>query len=476
MADHSLLGAPTISAEGFKKVLCEHSAPTPLVDIANDLYAHAVREGANPAVVLGIYGRESSFGRTGMALTTKAIGNERPRDLPKGHPSRDWDGPVFDRDKGRFPSLEAAKREEAGDLYILYADYRQAWTQTVRRLKEYATVGARRKPPPLSTVGKAIPVWAPSSDRNDVQGYIDYVNSAVEQWAKKYPYKEEKRVATNGWCPFARKQPITNKSFGYPRGTRGQNKPIAVVNHRTASRSPDSDDEPYFLSTTEKSVTFLIKRSGEIVQFLSIFDAHWGNGKVVLGPHSPEWLRELDRRDINPNTRTVSIEHQAAGGWEGFTDEQIVSSCQLNAWLSEVLDLPKSRDHHIGHYAIDWKDKKFCPWGDNQDLFPFDRIMAAVQAGGQVLKFDGDKVDPATVPTQALVKVVIDDSTNIRRRPHRTAKILEVPDQVVPGEIIARAVGEEVGGSKVWYVVRGEFGTYDFGYVHESLVREMKDS
>ncbi len=88
MADHSLLGAPTLSAEGLKKVLCENSAPTPLVDLANELYAHTVGEGANPAVVLGIYGRESSFGRTGMALTTKAIGNERPRDLPKGHPAR----------------------------------------------------------------------------------------------------------------------------------------------------------------------------------------------------------------------------------------------------------------------------------------------------------------------------------------------------------------------------------------------------
>ncbi len=73
-------------------------------------------------------------------------------------------------------------------------------------------------------------------------------------------------------------------------------------------------------------------------------------------------------------------------------------------------DPPKTRDHHIGHYAIDWEDE-VLPRGDNQNLFPFDREVA-VQAGGQVLKFEGDKVDPAKVWYVGAWRVRHEDTTS----------------------------------------------------------------
>jgi N-acetyl-anhydromuramyl-L-alanine amidase AmpD len=179
------------------------------------------------------------------------------------------------------------------------------------------------------------------------------------------------------WYERAIKRPITTGEYSV------RTKPIvAVVEHVTDGW--DSINHGQNVSN-KSSFHFLIGRYSGVVkvfQFMSIDVAAWGNGVVSrANPHTPAWLRKRIDAGENPNNFTVSIEHERDWPYSTAWDEEIIQeSMLLNRWLAEVKPtIPRDRDHFIGHYQIDHINRPFCPGGPGGLLFPFDRIVHAVQ-------------------------------------------------------------------------------------------------
>lgn len=117
-------------------------------------------------------------------------------------------------------------------------------------------------------------------------------------------------------------------------------------------------------------------------QFLSIFRTAFGNGRHsgTGNPYMPEWIKSLIRRGKNPNYATISIEHEGKYPQAlPFSDLIIEESIRLVKWIcSQLVTVIKDRAHQIGHYQIQHIDRAFCPGGPGGRLFPFDRIVTAL--------------------------------------------------------------------------------------------------
>lgn len=143
---YDLRGQPTISAKFIDTVLCYYHSPA--CGQGKLLYDYGVKYGLDPVYALAFYMHESSFGTTGVARVTQSLGNTR---CTKG-----WKCVEGYRSYGTWQS-------SFEDWYKLISD-------------EYMN---RRH---LYTVDEIIPVYAPSSDHNDVAGYILKVKNAVDIW------------------------------------------------------------------------------------------------------------------------------------------------------------------------------------------------------------------------------------------------------------------------------------------------------
>ncbi len=145
-SSYSVVGQPTISAAFIDRVLDYYHSPA--VGKGQALYDDGVKYGIDPVYALAFFMHESSFGKTGVARTTHSLGNIR---TSEGY--QDYKG------------YRMYKTWEAGfeDWYTLISDqYVQQWE--------------------LTTVDQIIPVYAPSSDNNDVAAYISAIKKAVDTW------------------------------------------------------------------------------------------------------------------------------------------------------------------------------------------------------------------------------------------------------------------------------------------------------
>lgn len=180
------------------------------------------------------------------------------------------------------------------------------------------------------------------------------------------------------WYPLAERRLITTNEKTAPRGIDI----MAVVEHVT-----DGNDSRHHGQNVanNSSFTFLIGiYSGvlKVYQFMPLSWAAWGNGRYSNdNPFMPSWVKGLIARGINPNLFTVSIEHERVWPYSTVWDERIIlATLDLNKWIAEQCPrvLP-DRNHYLGHYQIDNVDRPFCPGGPGGLLFPFDRIVRAVQ-------------------------------------------------------------------------------------------------
>lgn len=251
---------------------------------------------------------------------------------------------------------------------------------------------------------------------------------------------------------------------------------MVAVQHRTAS-PPGSNSKEFLRTNQRNSVHFLIGRKGELWQFLDTIDCSWGNGVVHAGPDTPAWLRKLVEQGHNPNTFSISIEHEAAGAYEGFTEAQIQTSIRLNRWIADrhpkVL---RDRSHFIGHYQIDAVNKALCP---NKSLFPFDRLIAALSedgAPGRVrAKLFGESRSARGVPLLTARPARILAGDNVRRSPSTKGPVVLIgPEDDV--RVLGYDEGEAVDGNRVWYLVAAGYHTHGvpdrIGYAHASILRE----
>lgn len=156
---------PRISQAQFVRVL--QQAQSPCAPIGAECYNIICSYGLDPAVALGFFAHESTFGTRGVAVETLNWGNVRT--------------PVnVERTTGTHPRNFA--------IFRSWQDGLRDWCEriNVRYIEQKG----------LDTVAKAIPVYAPSSDGNNVQRYIERVTELVNQWIAEdnaQPQPEEPR-------------------------------------------------------------------------------------------------------------------------------------------------------------------------------------------------------------------------------------------------------------------------------------------
>jgi hypothetical protein len=143
---YEVIGQPSLSADFINQVLDHYQSPA--AGKGQALYDYGVKYSIDPAYALAFFMHESSFGKTGVAKVTRSLGNIR---ASEGYQ--------------QFDGYRKYRTWEDGfvDWYKLISD------QYVRQWK-------------LTTVDQIIPVYAPSSDNNDVAAYIQSVKTAVDTW------------------------------------------------------------------------------------------------------------------------------------------------------------------------------------------------------------------------------------------------------------------------------------------------------
>jgi len=147
---YSVLGKPTISVNYINQVLASYNSPA--AGKGQALYDFGVKYGIDPIYALAFFMHESLFGTTGEARATHSLGNLRCI------PTR----PCIDQNNGGFAKMYS------------WEDGFEQWYKLIRNL--YVAQWSR------VTVDQIIPVYAPSSDHNDVAGYIASLKHEIDSW------------------------------------------------------------------------------------------------------------------------------------------------------------------------------------------------------------------------------------------------------------------------------------------------------
>jgi hypothetical protein len=151
MGQHSVQGPPTVTVAKMHQLLCD--AGSPACGQEQELYNEGVAANINPAYAMAFFKHESSFGTAGMAMSTRSLGNLRC-----------YNGAACSMVNGGYASFGS------------WSDGFQAWYNLINNLyiKQWHA----------NTVETIIPHYAPSSDGNNEQGYIDAVVSDVQAWSQ----------------------------------------------------------------------------------------------------------------------------------------------------------------------------------------------------------------------------------------------------------------------------------------------------
>jgi hypothetical protein len=147
---YSVLGKPTISVNLINQVLASYHSPA--AGKGQALYDFGVKYGIDPVYALAFFMHESLFGTTGEARKTLSLGNLRCI------PTR----PCVDQNNGGYTQM------------FSWEDGFEQWYKLIRNL--YVAQWGR------VTVDQIIPVYAPSSDHNDVAGYIAALKHEIDSW------------------------------------------------------------------------------------------------------------------------------------------------------------------------------------------------------------------------------------------------------------------------------------------------------
>lgn len=147
----TFIAPPRMSAPAFAKVLTV--ATSPCAPIAGECYGVIAVTGLDPAVALAFFGHESIYGTAGVAIQTRNWGNVRTAMQPN-------------RAVGVHPSNFV--------IFGSWLDGLKDWCERIQ-IRYIQQRG-------LLTVDAAIPVYAPSSDGNNTQRYIQHVYELVARY------------------------------------------------------------------------------------------------------------------------------------------------------------------------------------------------------------------------------------------------------------------------------------------------------
>jgi Mannosyl-glycoprotein endo-beta-N-acetylglucosaminidase len=147
-------GKPSISAAFINRVLALGHSPARGTGAA--LYRLGVQYGIDPAYALAFFLHESGLGTTGVAVATLSLGN-----------------------------IRCSNGYSCIDGFRAYASWEQGYRDWYRLIL-YGYVEGQITIPlaghVCTTVEQIIPVYAPSSDHNDVAAYIAAIRNAVSTW------------------------------------------------------------------------------------------------------------------------------------------------------------------------------------------------------------------------------------------------------------------------------------------------------
>jgi len=151
---YTVVEPPTISENFIDRVLSAYGSPA--AGTGQALYELGVQYGIDPVYALAFFMHEDSFGETGIGAANHSLGNIR---------------------------CSAGYTCQYGfRYYATWQDAYQDWYSLILDgyVKGHITdsiVGH-----PCSTVDEIVPVYAPSSDHNDVAAYSAAIKHAVETW------------------------------------------------------------------------------------------------------------------------------------------------------------------------------------------------------------------------------------------------------------------------------------------------------
>ncbi len=159
MGSTDLRGPPSISPATIQRVLAQGGSPAASEPgFAQCLYDAGKQSGIDPAFPLAFFKRESSFGRAGIAKSTKGIGNV------KGSGSA-----------GSYKGFRA---------YSTWCQGAKDWFGLISGSKYY--FGGSH-----FTLEQILPIYAPTSDNNVLYGnggYINGVAGLVSSWRNSERY------------------------------------------------------------------------------------------------------------------------------------------------------------------------------------------------------------------------------------------------------------------------------------------------
>lgn len=209
----------------------------------------------------------------------------------------------------------------------------------------------------------------------------------------------------DGWCPFARQhRGFASGPSGYPAGARNQNKPLVFVDHRMGGYKRTLDDDQW-RHANDVSVHAGIGRDGSLDQYVSIYDAAWGNGVAgsiakydranpllaaiegmggwVAVSYAGGTSYALVSGGVNMlNTHSISTEHEDEMRDQPWTQAMVDTSIRWKRWCLEELrsggwQMDVSPDVLVGHFQIDAVNRSGCP-GTN---WPKAEILAGLKQG-----------------------------------------------------------------------------------------------
>lgn len=153
-ASSSVTGPPTIPLQFIDRVLFAYGSPA--AGTGQALYALGVESGIDPVYALAFFMHEDSFGETGIGAVNHSLGNIR---CSAGY------------------SCQHGFRS-----YATWQDGYQDWYSLILNGYVKGQITNSIVGHPCSTIDEIVPVYAPSSDHNDVAAYIAAIKHAVETW------------------------------------------------------------------------------------------------------------------------------------------------------------------------------------------------------------------------------------------------------------------------------------------------------
>ncbi len=257
-------------------------------------------------------------------------------------------------------------------------------------------------------------------------------------------------------------------------GRNGQ-QAIAICDHIMEGSMAASND--WFKNRrADASSHFGVARDGRIWQWVKVEDTAWANGPMQQPDLSIGWLADCFKNEINPNHRTISIEHEGHSG-EAFTEKQYQATLWLHRYLCGLYNIQAERQFIIGHYQIMAHDRAHCPG----PAFPWARLMSDLSHTTNPFT---PPVASTDIPTSKWAQgvtgvimvefgpaIVLSNNTYVRKRPSLLNQNGSLLRTLSRGKILRFSGYTDAGPafqSKLrWYLIVETDGG---GWVHSSMV------